>query len=55
MHLRERAAVAFTRKLPLPARVDADAVTRRSKDGVLTVTLPKASEALPRQIAVKAG
>jgi HSP20 family protein len=54
VHLRERAPVAFTRKLPLPARVDADAVTATLKDGVLTVTLPKAKEALPRQIAVKA-
>jgi HSP20 family protein len=55
VHLRERAPVAFTRKLPLPARVDADAVSAALKDGVLTVTLPKAREALPRQIAVKVG
>ncbi|HEY8039963.1 MAG TPA: Hsp20/alpha crystallin family protein [Polyangiaceae bacterium] len=55
VHLRERAPVAFTRKLPLPTRVDADAVTATLKDGVLTVTLPKARETLPRQIAVKAG
>lgn len=54
VHLRERAPVAFTRKLPLPARVDADAVTASLENGVLTVTLPKAKEALPRQIAVKA-
>lgn len=55
VHLRERQAYAFTRKLPLPARVASDAVTATLKDGVLTVTLPKAKEALPRQIAVKAG
>ncbi len=55
VHLRERAPVAFTRKLPLPARVDADAVSAALKDGVLTITLPKAREALPRQIAVKVG
>ena len=54
VHMRERQAYAFTRKFPLPARVDADAVTATLKDGVLTVTLPKAKEALPRQIAVKA-
>jgi len=54
-HLRERAAVAFTRKLPLPARVDGGAVSAHLKDGVLTITLPKAQDALPRQIAVKAG
>jgi HSP20 family molecular chaperone IbpA len=28
-------------------------VSATLKDGVLTVTLPKAKEALPRQIAVK--
>jgi HSP20 family protein len=55
VHLRERAPVAFARKLPLPARVDTEAVTASLVDGVLTVTLPKAKDALPRQIAVKAG
>lgn len=54
VHLRERAPVAFTRKLPLPARVDVENVTAALTDGVLTVTLPKAKEALPRQITVKA-
>jgi HSP20 family protein len=53
--LRERAPVAFTRKLPLPGRVDAASVTATLKDGVLTVTLPKAKDTLPRQITVKAG
>jgi HSP20 family protein len=52
--LHERATVAFARKLPLPGRVDADGVTATIKDGILTVTLPKARETLPRQIAVKA-
>jgi HSP20 family protein len=55
VHLRERQAYAFTRKFPLPTRVEADAVTATLKDGVLTVTLPKAKEALPRQVAVKVG
>ena len=51
---RQRAPVVFTRKLVLPIRVDAGAVTATLNLGVLTVTLPKAKEALPRQIAVKA-
>jgi HSP20 family protein len=55
VHLRERSSVAFTRKVPLPAHVDADGVTATLSEGVLTVKLPKAREALPRQIAVKAG
>jgi HSP20 family protein len=52
-HLRERASYAFARTLPLPGRVDAEGVTATMKDGILTVTLPKAKDALPRQIAVK--
>jgi HSP20 family protein len=54
VHLRERAPVAFTRKLPLPARVDAERVSATLTNGVLTITLPKSKDALPRQIAVKA-
>jgi HSP20 family protein len=54
VHLRERAPVAFARKLPLPGRVDSQAVTATMKDGILTVTLPKAKDTLPRQITVKA-
>ncbi len=55
VRLRERAPVAFTRKLPLPGRVEGEGVTATVKDGVLTITLPKAKDTLPRQIAVKAG
>jgi HSP20 family protein len=55
VHLRERGPIAFTRKFPLPGRVDAEGVTASLKDGVLTVTLPKSRDALPRQIAVKPG
>ena len=53
VRLRERAPIAFTRKLPLPGRVDAEGVEATMKDGILTVTLPKAKESLPRQITVK--
>ncbi len=53
VHLRERAPVAFTRKLPLPGRIDSDAVSATLDRGVLTITLPKAKDALPRQISVK--
>jgi HSP20 family protein len=53
VHVRERAPIAFTRNLALPGRIDGDAVTATLKDGVLTITLPKAKEARPRSIAVK--
>lgn len=54
-HRREREWGAFRRSLSLPARVDADGVRARYRDGILTVTLPKAAEARPRQIAVQVG
>lgn len=54
VRLRERARLSFERKLTFGARIDAEAVNATMKDGVLTVTLPKAKEALRRQIAVRA-
>ena len=54
VHRRERSAVRFAKSFELPSRVDADKVTATLKHGVLTLTLPKAAEAQPRQITVKA-
>lgn len=54
VHRRERSAVRFAKSFELPSRVDADKVTATLKLGVLTLTLPKAAEAQPRQITVKA-
>lgn len=53
VHRRERAPVKFARSLALPCKIDADKATATVTDGVLTLTLPKAAEAQPRQIAVK--
>jgi HSP20 family protein len=52
-HRRERDAGKFSRIVSLPAQLDTGKVEANCKDGVLTVTLPKAEEAKPRQIAVK--
>jgi HSP20 family protein len=54
-HRREREWGTFSRSFTLNTRVDADKVLARHKDGVLTITLPKAAEARPRQIAIQAG
>lgn len=51
----ERAAYKFSRSIALPAKVDPDKTVAAVKDGVLTVTLAKAPEARPRQIAVNVG
>lgn len=48
----ERYFGKFQRSVTLPARVDAANVKASYKDGVLTIELPKAEEAKPRQIEV---
>lgn len=52
---RERNAVRFARSIALPVKVDAEKTTARVNNGVLTISLAKAPEAKPRQIAVKGG
>lgn len=52
-HRIERAYGAFARAFTLPQNVKADKVEASFKDGVLTVTLPKAEEAKPRQVEIK--
>lgn len=54
VHRRERSTAQFTRTVTLPVKIDAERTTAVSKDGVLTVTLPKVPEAQPRQITVRA-
>jgi HSP20 family protein len=48
----ERYFGKFQRSVTLPAAVDANKVNAAYKDGILTVELPKAEEAKPKQIAV---
>ncbi len=51
---RERAGnVAFTRTFRLGNGVDPESVEARLRDGVLTLTLPKTEQSLPRRIEVK--
>jgi HSP20 family protein len=52
VHRQERYHGKFSRALTLPTAVAGDKVKAAYKDGVLTVTLPKAEEAKPKQIAV---
>ena len=53
-HRTERSSFRFARTFELPAKVDSGRVEARLEHGVLTVTLPKAPEAQPKQISVKA-
>lgn len=52
VHRRERPAFELQRSVTLPAKVDAEKVTAVAKDGIVTITLPKAAESKPRTIAV---
>ncbi len=49
----ERFVGRFQRTVTLPTLVAADKVKAQYKDGILTVTLPKAEEAKPKHIDVK--
>jgi HSP20 family protein len=53
-HRKERPEGVFNRMVTLPTEVDAERVDARYADGILTLTLPKAEQAKPRQIAVRA-
>lgn len=51
-HLVERAHGTFSRRVWLPAAVDAEKITARFKNGVLTITLPKTEEARQKAISI---
>jgi HSP20 family protein len=52
-HRKERVEGSFNRTVTLPSEVDTQRVDARYADGILTLTLPKAEEAKPRQITVR--
>ena len=52
-HRREREAGKFSRSINLPGDIDVDGVEAGLENGILTVTIPKAEVAKPRQITGK--
>jgi HSP20 family protein len=54
-HRREREWGKFRRSLSVPVKVDPNHVQARYRNGILTVTLAKAPESRPKQIAIQAG
>lgn len=50
---RERIGGEFSRVVTLPVEIDADKIEATLRDGVLSLKLPKAETAKPRQITVK--
>lgn len=51
---KERAVGAYARQLTVGRGLDLDAISASYADGVLTLSIPVAEEAKPRQIAVEA-
>ena len=49
----ERARGTFYRRFSLPDTANADKIEAKSKDGVLTIELPKHEKVQPRRISVK--
>jgi len=52
-HRVERSFGTFTRSFTLASTVDAEKIRAESKNGVLSIALPKKAEAKPRAIQVK--
>ncbi len=52
-HRREREAGQFSRMIAMPSEVDPNKVDASMVNGILTVVVPKAEVAKPRQIAVR--
>ena len=53
LHRRERLYGTFSRTLNFPWEIVADKVSAELRDGVLTVSLPKAEAAKPRKVEVR--
>jgi HSP20 family protein len=49
----ERVSGSFSRSLRMPEYIDGDRISAEYKDGLLTITIPKAELAQPRKIEVK--
>ena len=55
VHLRERVIGRYQRSIPLPAAVNDDAIRAETRDGLVTVTLRKATPTPGRSIPVSRG
>lgn len=54
-HRRERVWGSMSRRVALPTNVQGDRINAELNNGVLTLEIPKAEEAKPRRIQIKAG
>jgi HSP20 family protein len=54
-HRRELESGRFSRAITLPAKVQVDRIEAKAANGIVTIILPKAEAAMPRQIKVDIG
>lgn len=52
---RERNYKAYSRSIKIPFKVNQEKIAASLKDGILTVTLPKAEDLKPKKIAINIG
>lgn len=52
VHRIEREATSFTRSFTLPSDVDVEKVNASLKNGILSLTMPKAEAAKPKQVSI---
>ncbi|MDY6903137.1 MAG: Hsp20/alpha crystallin family protein [Thermodesulfobacteriota bacterium] len=52
-HRRERDAGSFSRAIKMPGHIDHDKINASLSNGILTITVPKAETAKPKQIQIK--
>ena len=52
-HVVERSSGSFARSFRFPKPVDIESVLAEAKDGIITITVPKAAEIKPKQIEIK--
>jgi len=55
VHRQERAPVRFSRSLAFPTRVDTEGIKADLRNGILTITVPKAPEVKPKAISISIG
>src|SRR6056297_747597 len=55
VHRQERRSGSFEQSLMLTNKLDTDNIAAEYKDGILSISIPRAKEALPKRIEIKAG
>lgn len=55
VHRQERRSGSFSQSLMLASKLDTDNIAAQYQDGILSISIPRAKEALPRRIEITDG